>query len=162
MTVGIAWVGTRSDGREYLYMASDSRTRGGSVFDASPKILTLSRTDCAICFAGSTAATYPLMMQLSNAVAAHQPARERALDIGTLKAHLLKTLTDLVASIKDAVEPFRSDDAQFLFGGYSWKSKAFRLWTIYYEVVRKGFAARPSANFHPRLRTVAFVGDRGP
>ena len=38
--------------------------------------------------------------------------------------------------------PMAADDAQFLFGGYSWRSRAFELWTIYYEVSRRVFAAR--------------------
>jgi len=59
MTIGMAWIGTRTDGRQHLYIASDSRvTGGGQRFDACPKILTLQPSDCALCFAGYTGATY--------------------------------------------------------------------------------------------------------
>ena len=159
MTIAMAWVGTRRDGREYLWMASDSRTRGGFVMDSAPKLMPLSRSDSAICFAGDTAASYPLMMQISTAIAAHQPARERSLDLGSLKKHLLMVCSDTVARITDAPEPFRTEDAQFILGGYSWRSRSFELWTFQYQTAKKKFAARPARNFHPRLKKAAFIGD---
>jgi hypothetical protein len=159
MTVALAWIGRRADGREHLYIASDSRVSGGQRLDACPKILTLPRSDCALCFAGDTAATYPLMIQVAYAIAAHEPARERSLDITRVKAHLLQVFTDLVGRVKDAVLPFSSTDAQFLFAGYSWLSKDFRIWTIQYLEKEKRFAVREALSFHPRLRKAAFIGD---
>ena len=117
MTIGLGWIGTFRDGREHLYLAADSRVRGGQHLDACPKILTLPRSDCALCFAGDTSTAYPMMMQIANAIAAHEPARDRSLDIGRLNIHLLRVLTDLVARIADNVIPFARNDAQFLFGG---------------------------------------------
>lgn len=160
MTVALAWVGVHKDGRQYLYMASDSRLRGGRRLDACPKLLPLPRSDSAICFAGDTNNTYPLMLQLWNAVAAHQPARERSLDITTLKDHLLRVFSDLANSIEDAAYPIEPSDAQFIFGGYSWRHKDFRLWTIYYVADRQEFAAREAKSFHPRLAKATFIGDR--
>lgn len=159
MTIAMAWVAQRKDGRKHLYIASDSRTRGSMVIDCCPKILTLPRSDCAICFAGNTAATYPLMMQLANAIAAHGPAHDRSLDIATLRAHLLRVFSDIVAGIDDAVDPIQKSDVQFIFGGYSWLKKEFCIWSIYYSEVQKKFAARPAKNFHPRLGQIAFIGD---
>jgi hypothetical protein len=153
-------VSSRKDGRRHLYIASDSRTRGAMVIDCCPKILTLPRSDCAICFAGDTAATYPLMMQLTNAIAAHQPARDRSLDIRTLKPHLLRVFTDIVRSIDDIPDPIKSSDVQFIFAGYSWLSKSFEIWTIYYSEAKKHFFARPAASFHKFLEQAAFVGDK--
>lgn len=160
MTIAMAWVAQRSDGRRYLYFASDSRTRGGNVIDCCPKVLTLPRSDCAICFAGNTAATYPLMMQLANAIDAHQPARDRSLDIHTLRPHLLRVFSDIMGGITDSSDPITASDVQFLFGGYSWLSKSLELWTIYYSGKEKKFAARHAVSFHPLLRQIAFVGDR--
>ena len=52
MTLSLAWV--RSAGKtKDLVMATDSRMRAGRAWDVGPKILTLARTDCAICFAGA-------------------------------------------------------------------------------------------------------------
>jgi hypothetical protein len=160
MTIALAWQGTRPDGREYLYMASDSRVRGGRTLDTCPKILPLPRSDCAICFAGDTNNTYPLMLQLWNAVAAHQPARERSLDIVTLKAHLLRVFTDLINSVKDSAYEFEPRDAQFIFGGYSWRNRSFRLWTVYYAIDRHEFAAREARGFHSLLHCATLIGDR--
>ena len=159
MTIGIAWVGKKKDGRSNLYIASDSRTRGGRVIDVCPKILTLPRSDCAICFAGDTAATYPLMLQLANAIEVHSPARERALDIRTLKPHILRVFTDIVNGVKDSTVAIEPSDVQFLFCGYSWLSKSFEIWTIYYSEKQKKFAARPAQSFHSLMEQVAFIGD---
>jgi hypothetical protein len=160
MTVGVAWVGKyRRDVREHLYIAADSRTRGAYVFDACPKILTLPRSDCAICFAGDTSETYPLMVQLAYAIAAHEPARDRSMDISRVKDHLLRVFTDLVRTLKSAVVPFARGDAQFIFAGYSWMRKDFRIWTIYYSEKEKGFLAREAKSFHERLPKIAFIGD---
>src|SRR5437773_10987764 len=106
MTIGFSWVGTRRDGREHLFFASDSRVRGGHRLDACPKILTLPRSDCGICFAGTTAATYPLMFQVAQAIAAHEPARERSLDISKVKIHLLRVISDIIDRFEDLAEPF--------------------------------------------------------
>lgn len=159
MTLAIAWVATRSDGREDLYFASDSRTRGGMVFDATPKILTLSRGDCAICFAGDAAATFPLMLHISAAISAHGPAHDRNLDLKELKGHLLKVCTDIMATVVDMAQPLEPADVQFIFGGYSWREKDFCLWTFYYEKNTKKFRARTAEKFHKRLAKAAFIGD---
>ena len=159
MTVGLAWVGRRADGREHLYMASDSRVTGGLRWDACPKILTLPRSDCALCWAGDSAATYPLMLQIANAIAAHEPARERSMDVGRLKAHLLRVFTDVLGRVREQPEPFKSRDLQFLFAGYSWLQKTFRIWTIYYSPKDRRFAAREALSFNDRLSKAAFIGD---
>lgn len=159
MTIGLAWVGRRRDGREHLYIAADSRTRGAYIFDSCPKIMTLPRSDCALCFAGDTADTYPLMLQMAYAIGAHEPSRERSMDIARVNAHLLRLFTDLVRSLKRPAVPFKSDDAQFLFAGYSWLKKDFRIWTIQYSEREKKFISRESINFSKRLKKVAFIGD---
>src|SRR5580658_5844767 len=132
MTVALAWIGKYKNGVEHLYIASDSRVTGVRM-DACPKIRVLPRSDCALCFAGDTHATYPLMLQLANAIAAHQPARERGLDIARVKDHLLRLFKDLVGRFRELPQPFEKQDIQFLFAGYSWRSKDFRIWTISYE-----------------------------
>lgn len=149
MTIAAAWLAQRADGREHLYIASDSRLSGGQRLDACPKILTLPRSDCALCFAGDTAATYPLMIQMAYAISAHEPARERSLDIARVKANLIRVFSDLVARITDAARPFQPHDAEFIFAGYSWMKKEFRIWNIHYVANEKKFAAREAHSFHP-------------
>jgi hypothetical protein len=159
MTIGIAWIGRRKDGREHLYLAADSRTRGAYVSDFCPKIITLPRSDCALCFAGNTHDTYPLMIQMANAIAAHEPSRERSLDIARVKDHLLRLFTDLVRNLANPAVPFSRDDAQFIFAGYSWLKKDFRIWTIFYIENEKRFEAREALNFNSRLTKIALIGD---
>ena len=57
------------------------------------------------------------MIQIANAIAAHEPARERNLDIVGLKEHLLRVLSDIVGSVRDEALPFEPSDAQLIFGG---------------------------------------------
>jgi hypothetical protein len=159
MTIGMAWVGTRRDGRRHLYVASDSRVTGGARFDACPKILLLPRSDCLLAFAGVTAATYPLMLQVSYAIGAHQPSRDRSIDILSLKAHLLRVLTDFVEKIREPAMPFSSRDAQFLLAGYSWRAADYRIWNVSYSDASHRFIAREAGNFHPKLLQAAFIGD---
>lgn len=159
MTIAIAWVGARSDGAEHLYFASDSRTRGCGVFDQCPKILTLPRSDSAICFAGDVAWSYPFMVQLLNAIAAHYPSRSRQLDITQLKDHLIKIATSLVGSIMEPMEDFDYSSATFIFGGYSWRKTAFCVWILSYDTTRKTYVARTCNTFHPNLKQAAFIGD---
>jgi hypothetical protein len=159
LTIGIAWVGERKDGRQHLYMATDSRTRGAKVMDFCPKIVTLPRSDCALCFAGNTFDTYPMMIQLSYAIAAHGPANDRSIDVGRVNDHLLKIFDDLVHSLKDSVEPFDRSNATFIFAGFSWLQSAFRIWKIQFDTTRKLFVAHECRSFIPRLPQVAFIGD---
>ena len=159
MTIELAWIAKRGDGREHLYVAADSRTRGSMVLDCCPKILTLPRSDCVICFAGNTAATYPLMMQLATAIDSHKPARERSLDVRTLRAHLLRVFTDLVNSVEDSACPIEPSDVQCIFAGYSWLTKSFEIWTIYYSKRDERFYARTAKRFHSLLEKAAFIGD---
>lgn len=160
MTIGLAWISKRADGREDLYFAADSRTRGARVLDLSPKLLPLPRSDCALCLAGDTAATYPLALQISAAIAAHGPARERNLDITELRFHLLRVLTDTIQRVRDSNVPLEKHDPEFIFGGYSWRSKDFEIWSFSFDVAKQEFIARPATSFHRQLRKAAFMGDR--
>src|SRR3984885_2105877 len=148
MTIGIAWVGQRRDRRDHLYIATDSRTRGAYTFDSCPKILTLPRSDCALGFAGSTSETYPLMLQMAYAIAAHEPASDRSLDIVQVKEHLLRIFTDLIRDHKKPAVPLKRGDAQFLFAGYSWLTKDYRIWTIDYSEKDTAFEVREAKRFH--------------
>lgn len=159
MTLGIAWVAQRPDKLTHLYIASDSRTSGEMIIDNCPKILTLPRSDCAICFAGSTFQTYPLMLQLANAIDAHGPSRDRRLDIENLKDHLLRVFSHIVRGMTEAVCELKSQDMEFIFCGYSWVSKAFRIWIINYDPRNKKFIARPCTGFHEDFNQIAFIGD---
>jgi len=66
---------------------------------------------------------------------------------------------DMIGRFEDLVQPFLSADVQFLFAGYSWMRKGFRIWTIYYSPKEKRFSGREALSFHPRLTKAAFIGD---
>jgi hypothetical protein len=155
MTVALAWVAQRSDGIQHLYLSSDSRLTGART-DSAPKILTLPRSDCALCFAGDTHATYPMMLQVANAIAAHQPARDRSLDISRVKDHLLRVFTDLAGRFET---PFSKSDIQFIFAGCSWRSKRFRIWTISYQPEKKQLYEREATAVLRRATQIAWIGD---
>ncbi len=160
MTIAIAWIAKRTDGKEHLYFASDSRTRGGRVFDHSPKIITLPRSDAALCFSGRAEIAYPMMQHIAMAIAAHEPARDRNLDIRELLKHLLRVLTDTASRIREDMDPFDKHDPEFVFGGYSWIRQDYCLWTISYDPKSKEFTARESMSFDSKLRKIAMTGDQ--
>lgn len=160
MTIAVAWVATRSDGRQDLYLASDSRTRGSQLIDSCPKLLLLPRGDSAIAFAGDVSITYSLSWHIFCAIRAHEPARERNLDVSELTTHLLRVLNDLVGNIKERPTKLEKDDLQIIFAGFSWRARRFRVWTYEIDPATQRFKVRESpGNFSKRLRTVAFIGD---
>lgn len=159
MTVALAWISRRKDEREHLYIASDSRVSGGGYLDACPKIMTLPRSDAVLAFAGSTASAYPLMLQVVNSIAAHQPSRNRSMDICQLKGHLVHLCSDLIGRFVDLALPFDEREVQFLLAGYSWLLSDFQIWTIEYKAKEKKFVERNARSFCERLRKAAFIGD---
>jgi hypothetical protein len=156
MTIAIAWVRRIRDCEELLF-AADSRLSGdGRIFDAAPKILALSRNDCAIAFAGLTQDAFPMMLQLSLAIQSYGPTRRRSIDLSELRSHVLKIFNGMSSLISsDAnVKGSPPDDmpsAEFLFGGYSWIKKEFVLWRIHFDRGLGRFVARESqwAYFRP-------------
>ena len=186
MTIAIAWVRRIRDCEELVF-ASDSRLSGdGRIFDAAPKILTLSRNDCAIAFAGLTQDAFPMMLQLSLAISSHGPARRRSIDMSELRTHALKIFNEMATLVpSDAhIKGSPPDDmpaAQFLFGGYSWIKKDFELWKILFDKSEKRFVSQDAqwAHFSPETRglkigklkkadrklalgRIAFAGDQAP
>lgn len=163
MTVAIAWVRKIRDCEELVFV-SDSRLSGdGRILDVSPKILTLPRTDCAICFGGETEHAFPMMLQLALAIDAYGPAR-RSLQLSALKQHALKVFGDMAKHIKSTVRPRQSalPGAHFLFGGYCWIKKRFELWTIHYNARERQFVADPAQwmSYSRRARAVLRRNDK--
>ncbi len=147
MTIAIAWIRKLRDCEELVFV-SDSRLSGdGLIFDGCPKILTLPRSDCAICFAGYTGHAFPMMLQLALAIDSHAPSQRGSLDLVALRTHALKVFDGMAGQISASVHVNGQQNvdpaATFLFGGYSWIKKRFQLWTISYDVGQRGFAAHP-------------------
>lgn len=168
MTLGISWVRAVGGVRE-LIVASDSRLSGGQFWDANPKIMLLPRSDAVLSFAGDTSDAYPLMLQAYNAILMHQPAQNRAMDLGALRGHLVRVFNHSRSFITNLPRgQVKPDDpaVRFNLGGYSWHSKQFRIWTLYYDRHIAGFTFKPVANWRGQglnsQKLIAYVGDDDP
>jgi hypothetical protein len=182
MTVAMAWTRKLSEQTEELVFISDSRySSGDQNFDVCPKILTLPRSDCAICFEGYTGHALPMMLQVSEAIGSFDRATRRSLDIAPLKSHIIKVFNsmseDIVKSLKVPNNEDPTPEASFLFGGYSWIKKTFELWEIFYQKSQNCFEERParwltylpsykkyalwSVKSPEALGRFAFIGDQG-
>jgi len=109
MTVAAAWIRTIRDCEELVFV-SDSRLSGdGRILDVCPKIMTLPRTDCAVCFGGETEHAFPMLLQLALAIDAYAPARRGSLDLSALKKHALKIFDSMAESIRSTARPPQSE-----------------------------------------------------
>ena len=103
----------------FLLFVSDSRVSDDRVFDSCPKILTLPRRDCAIAFSGYTGDAFPMMLQLSLAIDAYNPAKPGELSLVSLREHALQVFNGMTETIRLCVFPpqDKSPTAKFLFRG---------------------------------------------
>jgi len=128
MTLCIAWI-RKVRNAEELVFASDSRLRSYGAWDSNPKIFPLARTDCAICFAGDTQFSYPIMTQIQFAIKSYKMSQSRFQDITHFQGHILNIINHMLSFKTDYEIP----DVQFIFGGYSWEREKFIIWKIYYD-----------------------------
>ncbi len=163
MTLCVAWVRVgQADEGEELVFATDSRLRGGEAWDNGIKLFDLGRTDCLICFAGSTQRAYPLILHASNAIRSHVEWSNPRFDLCDVLELLCKMFTKLCDTIAEppvgmTVEEIKGD-AQFLFGGWSWREQKLCLWRVFYEPELKSFAHEAYHN-KGASRIFAFLGD---
>lgn len=138
MTLCVAWLRRLKQSNE-LVMATDSRLTGGEVWDGCPKILALPRTDAAICFAGSTLRTYPLMLQIYTAISSFPDSRKRIMDFGAMGGHSVRVINGMLAAVNHEVvgaeQEFKQElkSSSFLLCGYSWKYSRFRIFKLAYD-----------------------------
>ncbi|SMY35395.1 hypothetical protein [Photobacterium andalusiense] len=157
MTIAAAWVRTLKKSEE-LIVVSDSRLNGGGMrMDCGQKVHSLPRSDAFICFAGNTMWAYPLIHQVISAISTYDRSASRAQDIVELKTHVLKVFESLRGQIADAIPGDENPDAEFIFGGYSWKNRKFMIWHIYYQPKMKAFEAHPAKEW--KGKQWVFAGD---
>jgi hypothetical protein len=131
----MAW--TRNTRRvQELVIASDSRLTSPFKWDCCPKIIPLGRGDSAICFAGATYLAYPMILQMQNTLRMHPTALSRVMDLYDLKSRLLRVMNEMRSGATD----FPSDreavgerETLFILTGYSWRKKAFVIWTLHLQ-----------------------------
>lgn len=156
MTISISWV-RKIGKREELLFASDSRLRCFGSWDANPKIFQLDRTDCAICFAGDTQFSYPIINQMQMFVKSYPKSKFRFQDLTHFKGQLLNMMNFMLSHKSDYEIP----EVGFLFGGYSWERKKFLLWNIYYDKKLKLFVCAQVRTWKglKTKRIISFIGD---
>lgn len=161
MTVCAAWI-QRIGTTKSLALATDSRLSCGETWDACPKITVLPRNDSAICFAGSTLRTYPLMLQLVTSISSFPDSRRRILDFDDMKGHAIRVFNYMLSKVRHEVPSgegdFKSEllKTTFLLCGYSWRKTRFRIVRISYCESRGVYVAH---NHKVKERTFVFIGD---
>ena len=158
MTLCVAWLREVNQEQELIF-ATDSCLSGGERWHSGVKLFELSRKDCLICFAGDTNRTYPLILNLITSIKFDEHLSNSHTDIAEVLDYLTNLFTTLCHSITDyGTREFESmlGDFQFLFGGWSWKANAFRLWKLEYNHEAKAFL-HDATNSSGMLYT--FIGD---
>ncbi|MGV7095695.1 hypothetical protein [Desulfovibrio sp. QI0434] len=160
MTVAVAWVKQCGSSKQLL-IASDSRICGGLRWDQCPKIITLPRSDCAICFAGQTEYAYPMMMQIFFAMGSHAPIVDRAMDICDVNGYALKHVNQLYSAIYDVADPASIEENEFVFAGYSWRKKDFMIWRYFFDKINKKFTTFTSSMklHNKKIDKIIYAGD---
>lgn len=161
MTIAIAWVRTLDSGAEELFFCSDSRLSNGKRFDHCQKTFRFNRTDAAICFAGRTDWAYPMIIAAIKAADLHVPSQTRSLTLQKFKAHLLNILNNMQREVHNFAQGENVPEVTFLFGGYDWWAKSFRLWKIKFDPTSSSFIAdeRTGSNTLGGLGKIEIAGD---
>jgi hypothetical protein len=163
MTLSISWVRNVANTQELIF-ATDSRLRAGYAWDCCPKILLLPRSDSAICFAGDTMYTYPMMLQMQAAIGMYPKSRSRAMDLYDMRHHTLEVfngMRDYIHDLPKGTKEPESPDAFFILGGYSWQKNGFAIWLLHYDSSLKAFTFRPSSPWQggDGKKVIALAGD---
>lgn len=149
MTLAMAWVRTVGDHQELVF-CSDSRLRWGCAWDSCQKVFPLSRGDCAIAFAGDTKFAYPFVHAALNAVELHRGSARRQIDLYEAKAVLLNAINAMLSELRDFAVgqvDFEEPDLRLIFGGYSWKKKAFCIWKFQFNEGEREFISSEIAGW---------------
>lgn len=161
MTIAAAWV-RKIHNCEELVFISDSRLCGGHRWDECPKLTTLPGSNCVLAFAGDTGYAYPMMMQIKQAMSGYRRIETRAMDITDINGHVMKHINHLMSSVYDLADPDYVPDNEFIFGGYSWSEKKFKIWRYYYKKHDKMFTK--DGKLHKILKNVnghlVVIGDQ--
>jgi len=159
MTLCIAWIRQKGETEELVF-ATDSCLTGGEKWNTGIKLFELPRKDCLLCFAGSTFRAYPLILNLVASIKFDQRLSSQQTDVKEVLDYLTELFSDLCADIKEGVGDIHElrAEAEFLFGGWSWKLQQFCIWKLFYSKDAGGFIFEDYHN-QKLSRTCAFLGD---
>lgn len=161
MTISAAWLRKVNNCEELIFI-SDSRLCGGHRWDECPKIIELPGNNSALAFAGDTEYAYPMMFQLKHAMSGYRKIETRALDVTEINGHLLNHANHLIKSVYDIADPNYKPDIEFIYGGYSWTEKRFRIWRYYYDPTDERLAkdGKPHRILRSIDSNIVVVGDQ--
>jgi len=153
-------VDTSKGETEELVFATDSCLTGGEKWNTGIKLFELPRKDCLLSFAGSTFRAYPLILNLVASIKFDQRLSSHQTDVKDVLDYLTELFSDLCADIKEGVGDIHElrAEAEFLFGGWSWKLQQFCIWKLFYSKDAGGFIFEDYHN-QKLSRTCAFLGD---
>jgi len=161
MTLCTAWIRKTGDNDELIF-ATDSCLSAGERWPTGIKLFDLPRKDALICFAGRTDRAYPLILNLISALQYNKEFQDKAKDVSDLALFVSDLFTQLVYLIDDYsnqdVHELRAE-ANFLFGGWSWKLQQFVLFKIFYESKEQKFVFDDCLS-EKKSRQVVFIGDQ--
>lgn len=150
---------------EELVFATDSCLTGGEKWKHGIKLFRIPKRDCLLCFAGSTARAYPLVLNLVSSIHLDKYLQSPEASLQDVLEYLSSLFTDLITKIISEIQgedihELRSG-VQFLFGGWDWRagaSGAFRVWKLYYSQGVEGFIFDELTN-NGKKRFYTFLGD---
>lgn len=164
MTLCVAYIRQVNESEELLF-ATDSCLTGGEKWKHGIKLFRIPKRDCLLCFAGSTARAYPLVLNLVSSIHLDKYLQSPEASLQDVLEYLSGLFTDLITKIiseipGEDIHELRSG-VQFLFGGWDWSagaSGAFRVWKLYYSQDVEGFIFDELTN-NGKKRFYTFLGD---
>ena len=164
MTLCVAYIRQVNETDELVF-ATDSCLTGGEKWKHGIKLFKLPKRDCLLCFAGSTARAYPLVLNLVSSIHMDKYLQSTDSNLEDVLEYLSNLFTDLITKIiseipGEDIHELRSG-VQFLFGGWDWSqgaSGAYRVWKLYYSKDLEGFIFDELTN-NGKKRFYTFLGD---
>lgn len=98
MTLCTAYIRQVGDTEELVF-ATDCCLSGGERWHSGVKLFELPRKDCLICFAGETARTYPLILNLISSIKFDEDLSNPSTDIHDILEYVVQLFTNLCNSI---------------------------------------------------------------
>ncbi|ANI89792.1 hypothetical protein A9P82_11130 [Arachidicoccus ginsenosidimutans] len=164
MTLCVAYI-RQAHETEELVFATDSCLTGGEKWKHGIKLFRVPKKNCLLCFAGSTARAYPLVLNLVSSIHLDKYLQSPESSLQDVLEYLSSLFTDLITKIiseipEEDIHELRSG-VQFLFGGWDWgngRSGTFRVWKLYYSKDIEGFIFDELTN-NGKKRFYTFLGD---
>lgn len=159
MTLCVAWLRRVDERHNELIFATDSCLTGSETWHSGIKLFDLSRKDCLLCFRGATSRAYPLILNSILSIRFDDKLSDPRTDIHDILDHLTDLFSQLCEQIMEPVEDIHivRGEAEFIFGGWSWREQSFCIWRVYYSTELESFTHESLSMNEARVFT--FIGD---